>query len=252
MKILNTKNIVVALVVVGIAAIAAYRYFQENPATVLIQQIESRGSRMLGTRVEVGNMSVSRSDGQLSVSELTVANPSGFSNANMIRVERVDAGGDIEARLIDSMTFHGIHALIEFQGTSNNFEEVGERVGSDEERTRQEDESDEAGDDSEEGEDGQGAEEDGDSGDWFFERLAFNEIRVTARADWTDEVVEYDADDLVLEDVEGSSDEVARRAVVEFLNEVLLSAARQAGNERLRDNLQEKAEDLRERLEEEQ
>lgn len=246
MKILNTKNIVIVGVVAGIAVLAAYRYFQEKPATVLVQQIEARGSRMLGTRVEVGSMSVSRSDGQLSASELSVANPSGFSNANMIRIERVNAGGDIEARLIDSMTFDGVHALIEFQGTSNNFEEVGERVDRDEARARQEEAAAESDDEADEGDDGQGADEETDAGDWYFKRLAFNQIRVTARADWTDEVVEYDADDLVLEDVEGSSDEVARRAVVEFLNEVLLSAARQAGNERLRDNLQEKAEELRE------
>jgi len=257
MKFVTMRNLAAVVLVVGIALFAALRYFHDAPATVLIEQLEARGSRMLGTRVDIADMSVSRKSGEVAVSTLSVANPPGFSNANMVHVERVEARGDTEARRIDSLVFQGIHALIEFQGASNNFEEVGERIERHQGRARQQQERqaaapDDTGENGQTGEEGWNEGEETDSGEWFFERVAFNDIRVTVRADWTGEVVEYGAGDLLLEDVAGDSDEVARRTAAEFLNKVLLSAARQAGDERLRENLQEKAEDLRERFDKEE
>lgn len=244
MKKLGRKTALMVLVVLVVAAAAVW-LMREEPGRILAETVESRGSRLLGTRVDVEDLSVSRDSGAVAASGLSVANPPGFSDADLLNVDSVDARVLFDRRVVEHVTFEGIRALVEFRGASNNFEEVGERVtedaaGADGDPDRKEDAAGE--------EAANGGPDDEAADEWLFERVAFRNIQVTVQADWTAETIELAPDDLELRDVEGETDQVARRAVVAFLESVLLSAADRASDERLSESLRERAAELRERL----
>lgn len=245
------KPTLIVLVVVVLALAAALMLWRDDAPVSLSAAVESHASRVLGTRVDVDSADIDWETGAVTVTNLRVANPGGFSDSDMITVASARAEGDLRNGVVRRLVFEDMEALIEFRGTGSNFEVVGERAA---------DNTDGQGGPGEESGDGEGAAEeeatDPDDGsgpeapeDWRVERVAFEDVQVTVRADWTDEEVAYQAGGLVLENLDGRLDDLTRSVVLGFLSNVLSTGAEQVDNSRLRESLLERAGELRDRIE---
>lgn len=245
MKILKSKKIIVLLVAL-VALLWAIQLYKDDAEMSLLEKVESRGSRVLGTRLDVDDAYVDWASGEISLSRLVVANPGGFSNANMISVDAIEARADFESRVIDRVRLSGVDAVIEFRGARSNFETVGDRMakraagdgaaagnGQDGER--------EASDASTES----GAAEAPPRDDWVVESIEFVDIHVRVTADWSSREFDFDAGGLSIESLDAGTDDLVRAVAIRFLDRVLVSAANQAEDDRLKESLMEKAEALR-------
>lgn len=245
MRFLKSKKTIFLLLAAAILAVWTINLVEHEVGATLGETVEAHGSRVLGTRVDVSDATLDSGGGSLSISGLVVANPGGFSDQEMIRVDSIDIQVDPGAGVIERIGLAGVATLVEFRGARNNFEELGNRVASRTEDRRSADDAqqDEAG--------GPGDDEAGQDAvpdDWRIERVEIDGIRVTVQADWTSDVMEYETDELLLEDLDGGTDALMRTVTVRFLDEVLVSAAEQVDDDRIADRLMEEADELRARL----
>lgn len=249
MPILKSKRTIIILLVAAAALLWAIRLYENDAEVSLQEEIESRGSRILGTRVDVGDITVNWNAGRLSLADLSVASPGGFSGQDMISVDSVEADLDFETRVIDRITLRGVEAVIEFRGARSNFQTMGDRVA------RRSAGDDVAGGSADGGDAGEGdsrPEADAAGGvapdDWRVESIEFDGVRVRVQADWTSKAVEFDAGGFSIDALDAGTEDLARAVTVRFLDRVLVSAADRVDNDRLRNALLEKAEALRTRL----
>ncbi len=240
MKTPKSKTIIVGLLSAAVL-LGALELYRDDTEVSLGEEIESRGSRLLGTRLTVGDVSLDRDAGRIILSGLTVANPGGFSSGDMISVDSVAMQIDRDARDIERMSFSGVAALVEFRGARGNFENLADRVAK---RVKRDPGAAASGDtDDEEGTDRNvdetDREEDDAHGeapardDWRVHKVEFDRIGVRVQADWTSEVLEFDAGGLSIDQLDAGADDLARAVAVQFLHRVLVSAANQVDDERL-------------------
>lgn len=254
MKILKSKKTMIVLLVAVAALLWAIQLYKDDVEQSLHEAVESRGSRILGTRVDVGDVTVDWDAGRVSFTELRIANPGGFSNRNMITADAVVMRGDLDDRLIERVVLSGVETLVEFRGARSNFETLGDRVASraadDDTADAGQDANEEEAEVSEEAENGKNGEngEEPVRDDWRIENVEFESVRVRVEADWTSDVIDFDAGALSIDALDAGADDLARAVTVRFLDRVLVSAAGQVDDERLREGLMEKAEELRDRL----
>lgn len=249
MKIHKSRKTIIVLLVAVAALLWAIQVYRDDTEMLLREAVESRGSRVLGTRVDVGDAAVDLDGGRVSLSGLVVANPGGFSNRNMISVETMEVHGDFGARVIHRVVLSGVDTIIEFRGARSNFETLGDRVAS-----RAADDAVAAGDEEAGDEEDVDASGDGEAGeeaprdDWQVESIQFESIRVRVEADWSSDVVDFDAGGLSIDSLDAGADALARTVLIRFLDRVLMSAAEQVDDDRLREGLMERARELRDRV----
>jgi len=244
-KILKSKKTVVVLIVAAAALLWAVNLYKDEAELSLLERIESRGSRVLGARLDVGDVTADWDGGRLSMSALVLANPGGFSSSDMVTVDRVEARADFAARVIETITLDGVAVLIEFRGGRSNFETLADRAA------RRTDETEAAGG----GEVDPAAEDEAapeeESGglpardDWRIETVEFGDARVRVQTDWTSDVIEQEVAGFTIEGLDAGTDDLARAVTVRFLDRILVSAADRVDNERLREILLEKSGELR-------
>lgn len=242
---LFTKRMIGALLLVAAAALAAIHLLENDTTASVLETIEARGSRVLGTRVDVSGAQVDWDAGDLSLSGLVVANPGGFSNQDMISVDKIDVQLDPGTRVIREIALHGVRAVVEFRGSRSNFETMNRRVAGNAAASP-------AADDMKKTESPAGDSKDAHSGggegvrdDWRIERISMDGIRVSIQADWTSKVFETETDGLVLESLDAGADDLARAVVTRFMYKALATAARQVDDRRLKQILESKASELR-------
>lgn len=250
MKFVKTRKSIFVLLVAVIALFWAIQLYRDDAELSLREEIEARGSHILGSRLKVGAVSLDWGGGTISLSELVVASPGGFSSPDMISVNRVDGRADFGARVIKRLTLGGVNAVIEFRGASSNFETIADRIarraaqGGAFAGSGQADVAEKADDPEDETEAGEASPRD----DWQVENVEFGGVRVRVQADWTSEVLDFEVGDFSIEGLNAGTDDLARAVTVRFFHRVLVSAADQVDDERLREALMDKAGDLRDRL----
>jgi hypothetical protein len=256
MKLLKSKKGLIVLAVAVVLVIWAVSLVRDDIEVSLVEQIETRGSRILGARVNVVGASVDWAAGDVSLSKLVVASPGGFSNQDMISVDTVDARAGLDARRIERVTLRGVDVLVEFRGAKSNFETVSDRIAR---RAARDDAGDGSGWDAvdretteseseSEGDEGTVTDEDQPRDDWRVDEVVFEDIQVRVQADWSSKVIDIDAGDLSIANLDAGTDDLVRAVSLRFVHRVLASAAEQVDDERLRKALMEKAEDLRARV----
>ncbi|MDZ7841492.1 MAG: hypothetical protein U5R46_11870 [Gammaproteobacteria bacterium] len=250
MKILKSKTTFVGLLLVAVL-LGALELYRDDTEASLGEEIESRGSRLLGTRLDVGDVSLDRGAGRVVLSDLAVANPGGFSSGDMISVESVTMRIDRDGRVIERMTFSGVDAVVEFRGAQGNFETLADRVAKRSERaTAPPDEADDGGEAEQSTDEAEREQDDTGAGasardDWRVNRVEFERIGIRVQADWTSEVLEFDAGGLSVDSLDAGVDDLVRAVAVQFLHRVLVSAADQVDDERLKAGLLDRARALR-------
>lgn len=89
------KGLIAIIVIVAVIAGGAW-YFLSNAGNLIKAQIEKQGSTFLGTSVTVFSVDLALAEGKLSINDLDVENPSGFSDNDAFSFESVSLDlGDI-------------------------------------------------------------------------------------------------------------------------------------------------------------
>lgn len=89
------KGLIIFLLLLAVIAGGSY-YFLSNAGGLIKQQIESQGTKFLGTSVSVFNVDLALTEGRLTISDLDVENPEGFSQADAFSLESITLDlGDI-------------------------------------------------------------------------------------------------------------------------------------------------------------
>ncbi len=78
------KFILIGLAVVAVLIAGVFWFVYSSLDSIVEQAIERHGSQATGTRVEVGSVSISLSEGRGTLRNLRVANPEGFSSGDAI------------------------------------------------------------------------------------------------------------------------------------------------------------------------
>ncbi len=82
------KIVIIISVIIAVIAGGIWYVFSQTD-TLIKQQVEQQGMEYLGTKVSLGNAELSLSDGRLSLSELNVQNPQGFSQNNALSLQNI-------------------------------------------------------------------------------------------------------------------------------------------------------------------
>lgn len=83
------KKLLVILVAFAILMVGVFYYFLKGADELIRTQIETQGSKFLGTPVEVAKVELTLTEGRLTISGISVANPAGFSDANAFTLEEI-------------------------------------------------------------------------------------------------------------------------------------------------------------------
>lgn len=92
-------------------------YFLSGAGDFIRAQIEQQGSKFLGTKVSVANVDLALTDGRLTINDLDVENPSGFSKSDAFSFDSVTLDlGDVvkEPYVIQNVTVNAPEILYEF------------------------------------------------------------------------------------------------------------------------------------------
>ena len=119
------KKVLISLLVVVLLVAGAAWYFVTYRMDALIEkQIETAGSTSLGTRVSVGTVKTNIRDGSLTISDVTVANPPGFKNANAFTLNGIEAAVDYSNLEIRRVIIENPEIVIEEMGGETNFSKM--------------------------------------------------------------------------------------------------------------------------------
>jgi hypothetical protein len=95
-------------VVVLILVVLIWRVFA-NLDGIVASAIESAGSEALKTSVSVSDVKINLSEGKAAIGGLTVANPDGYSNANLFELEGIEVDLDLGSIGKDVLVITSIH-----------------------------------------------------------------------------------------------------------------------------------------------
>jgi hypothetical protein len=115
------KALTVLFVLLLLLGGAAWYFVTYRMDAMIEKQIETGGLISFGTRVSVGDVSTSIKDGTLTISEVTVANPPGFKNANAFSLNGIEAAVDYKNLEIRRLTIDNPEIIIEELGGETNF-----------------------------------------------------------------------------------------------------------------------------------
>ena len=185
------------------------------------QRIEAAASRSFGTRVTVGAVKTDLRDGSLSVSNITVANPPGFRNANAFSLDNVEAAVDFSSLDIRRVVIDRPEIVIEEMGGETNFSKMLAEL-------KQRDSQPEPA---------------GDGGPEpviVIRHFRLNESRAAFESASLDHYTDLEVDAVELNDIRGTPSEVARIIATEVVGEI----ASEAATEMLKAQAQKKIEDV--------
>ena len=129
----------VLIVVGGIVLVLAVFIWQviANIDSIMAKVVEDVGSDVLKTEVSVSGMAITLREGKVSIAGLTVANPDGYSNANLFEMEGVEVALDIASLSQDVLVIKSIriqNPQIVFEGDADggsNMQTLLDNIGSD-------------------------------------------------------------------------------------------------------------------------
>ena len=90
------KKVLIGLVIVLILIGGGVFLLFSNLDKIVETGIETAGSSALGSRVEVGSVAINLTSGSASIYHFSVANPTGYSNAEMISFDELSVAIDLQ------------------------------------------------------------------------------------------------------------------------------------------------------------
>ena len=119
------KKALVVILVLLLAAGGAAWYFTSFKLDGMIRQaIEDAGAESLGTKVTVGSLVTDLKNGVLTISNITIANPPGYSNENAFSLSGIEAAVDYQSLEIKRVVVNEPDMVIEEKGGKTNFSQL--------------------------------------------------------------------------------------------------------------------------------
>ncbi len=122
--------IVLALLVLVIGGVVL---LVNNLDSLVRRAIEVAGTSALGTEVSVGRVNLDLAAGSATLADISIANPEGFSNEDMIRFDELQLAIDLASLNTDVVRITSVRSvnpflLYEMQGTRSNIDALRERL----------------------------------------------------------------------------------------------------------------------------
>lgn len=237
------KKVLIGLVVVVVALGGVFYYLASNLDSILKQVIESEGSSTLGTEVRVDSVALDLRGGTATINGFTVANPDGFSDADMIRFDELHVALDLASIGSDVIRINTIrstnpYARFELQGTRSNIQVIRDRFPPASSEPP--------------------AESSGPAPVIALDDLTINGIQGTLQSDQLPRAVDVNFGNVQVTNVEGTPDvlaqQIARSIMAQLANnarDALEEVASGAVEAEIRNRVNEATEDVRNRVDEE-
>ena len=225
------KKVLIALGVIVVLIGGGLWYVVANIDMLVKNLIETAGTDAVGSEVRVEEVRLDLRQGQATILGFTVANPQGFSDADMLRFDELSVALDLGSFDQDMLRINSIVArnpfvLYEMVGRSSNLEAVSARFASDE----------------------PAPEPAGEAQPIAIGSIDIEGIRSTLASDMLTQDVQVTLGDIHLRDLEGTPTEIATQVMRPLVNqlsnrasEALLGALAEYG----REDIDAAVEDLR-------
>ena len=118
------KVLTVVLAVLLVAGLFAWYFVSFRLDGVIKAEIEKVGGQTLGTSVSVGSLSTDLKNGSLTISDITVANPPGYNNANAFTLRGIEAAVDYDTFDVKRIVIDQPEIVIEERNGETNFTEL--------------------------------------------------------------------------------------------------------------------------------
>lgn len=118
------KVLMAVLGVLLVVGLFAWYFVSFRLDGVIKSQIEEVGGRTLGTSVSVGSLSTDLKGGALTISDITVANPPGYKNANAFTLRGIEAAVDYQTFDVKRIVIDKPEIVIEEKNGETNFTEL--------------------------------------------------------------------------------------------------------------------------------
>lgn len=132
------KKLLIVLLVLAIIIFIAMFVFVGKMDSIVKDTIEAEGSAALGSPVRVESVVTNLKEGSALLTNLTIANPAGYSAKNAIEVTSFSANVDYSNQLIEEIDINKPIINAEQKGQKNNFQDLLENMPSDEEDVAEE------------------------------------------------------------------------------------------------------------------
>jgi len=135
------KSIGIGLVLIALLGVAGTVYYlSQNIDSFVKSTIEEVGSNATNTSVRVNDVKISLTEGSARLGGLTVANPAGFSQANLFAMSDISIAIDTasltrDVYIIKEISVDGPSILVEQQGSTTNLQALGNNLSSGEVET---------------------------------------------------------------------------------------------------------------------
>ncbi len=234
------KKVLIGLVVVLILIGGGVFLLFSNLDKIVETGIETAGSSALGSRVEVGSVAINLTSGSASIYSFSIANPTGYSNAEMISFDELSVAIDLQNTNgqnvhVTSIVARSPHVLYESQDGVTNLDTVSARFESDE--SASEPQADDSADIN-----------------IIIDSVLIENIQGTLLSDRLPGPVDVSLGDVRLSNLEGGPEELAQQIMAPVITQVGSAAARalaQSITELLQnaDAINEQVRDARDRVE---
>ena len=116
------KKALIILITLGVLIAVGAWYLLSGAGDIIKQQIEQQGSKYLGTSVAVFSVDLALADGRLTINDLDVENPQGFSQSDAFSLESVTLDlGNItsEPYTVQTVSLNAPEILYEVDASGN-------------------------------------------------------------------------------------------------------------------------------------
>jgi hypothetical protein len=231
------KILVTVFIVLAVLAAAAY-FLLSNLDSIARNIIEDTGSEVLGTRVSTESVSIRLREGSAAISNLSVANPPGFSDQPAFRFSEITAVVDIVSGVVKRIHTSEPQIRVEFKGNRSNFEVLNKNIqasaASGEKNAKQEEEMKK--------------DPDRDPVQIQIDEVEVEKAKATVTWDDGGEPVELTIDRLRFGNLNGSPQQIARVMLGQFVAQVLAETARRTLKKKAQEYIGEKQDALKDEL----
>lgn len=199
------KVLVSILVLLLLVGLGAWYFTTFKLDSVIRAHIEQSASQSLGTAVTVGSVKTDLRNGALTISDITVANPPGFKNANAFALRGIEASVDYSTYDVKRIIVDKPEIIIEESNGETNFTRLLEGMESKAKSAP--------------------AEEGATPPELVIHHFRMNESRAAFESPARDRYSELKVDAVEVKNVRGTPAEVAEVIMSEILEEVVSAAA---------------------------
>jgi hypothetical protein len=200
------KTLSILLIAVLVIGGLAWYFVTHRLDGAIEEAIETAGYNTFGTEVSVGSLKTDIKNGTLTISDITVANPPGYNNANAFTLSGIEASVDYSNFDIKRLLISQPDIVVEEKGGGTNFSELMAGL--------------ESG--NSEPEPAAGEEE---PTIITIRHFRMNESRAAFESKSLDRYTDLKVDSVELRDLKGTPTEVSQAIANEVLNEVISAAA---------------------------